>query len=85
MVLRGRAHFGLKENMTAEEDFRRAILADPKMDNARGAIGNCRIARGDLEESCTKLIVLHYISIRTTKRPDNLIRVKGQELSRLSH
>ena len=45
MVLRGRAHFGLREYETAEEDFRRAILANPKMDNARGAIGNCRIAR----------------------------------------
>ena len=47
--LRGRAHFELKQYNQAEEDFRRATLADPQHHRARGAIGNCKIALGDLE------------------------------------
>ena len=81
--LRGRAHFGLREYETAEEDFRRAILADPKMDNARGAIGNCRIARGDLEGAAQAYRSALHFNPNNKAAKDNLIKVE-QELSRLS-
>ena len=47
--IRGRAHFQLESWDKAEDDFRRATLADPQFHRARGAIGNVRIALGDLE------------------------------------
>jgi tetratricopeptide (TPR) repeat protein len=81
--LRGRAHFGLMEYKTAEEDFRRAILADPKMDGARGAIGNCRIALGDLEGAAQAYRSALHFNSNNKAAKDNLIKVE-QELSRLS-
>ncbi|MEC7984425.1 MAG: tetratricopeptide repeat protein [Myxococcota bacterium] len=47
--IRGRAHFQLESWEKAEDDFRRATLADPQFHRARGAIGNVRIALGDFE------------------------------------
>lgn len=47
--LRGRAYFDLESYQEAEEDFRRATLADPQFHDARGAIGTVKIAMGDLE------------------------------------
>ena len=47
--LRGRAYFDLESYQDAEDDFRRATLADPQFHDARGAIGTVKIALGDLE------------------------------------
>ena len=47
--LRGRAYFDLESYKEAEDDFRRATLADPQFHDARGAIGTVKIALGDLE------------------------------------
>ena len=47
--LRGRAYFDLESYQEAEDDFRRATLADPQFHDARGAIGTVKIALGDLE------------------------------------
>ncbi|MAA78239.1 MAG: hypothetical protein CL916_03190, partial [Deltaproteobacteria bacterium] len=47
--LRGRAYFDLESYQEAEDDFRRATLADPQFHDARGAIGTVKIAIGDLE------------------------------------
>ena len=47
--LRGRAYFELESWKEAEDDFRRATLVDPQFHDARGAIGNVKIAQGDLE------------------------------------
>ena len=47
--LRGQIHFELELWDKAEEDFRRATLADPNMHAARGSIGLIRIAQGDLD------------------------------------
>jgi tetratricopeptide (TPR) repeat protein len=47
--LRGRAYFDLESWAEAEDDFRRATLTDPQFHDARGAIGNVKIAQGDLE------------------------------------
>ncbi len=46
--LRGRAHFALEQLDLAEEDFRNAVLADPRLAEARGAIGHIQALRGDL-------------------------------------
>ena len=46
--LRGRAHFELGQLDAAEEDFRGAVLAEPRLAEARGAIGHIQALRGDL-------------------------------------
>ena len=47
--LRGRAYFALESWKEAEDDFRRATLADPQYHDARGAIGYVKLVQGDLE------------------------------------
>ena len=46
--LRGGAHFELGQLDAAEEDFRGAVLAEPRLAEARGAIGHIQALRGDL-------------------------------------
>lgn len=46
--LRGRAHFALEQLNLAEQDFQSAVLADPSLVEARGAIGHIQALRGDL-------------------------------------
>lgn len=45
--LRGRAHFDLAQYDLAEDDFRQAVLADPDLIEARGAIGHLRAMQRD--------------------------------------
>jgi cytochrome c-type biogenesis protein CcmH/NrfG len=46
-ALRGRCNFELRRYAEAEEDFRRAVLDDPSLIEARGAIGQLRAMEGD--------------------------------------
>ena len=45
--LRGRAHYGLNRMAEAEEDFRKAVLTDSDLIEARGGIGMVRAVLGD--------------------------------------
>jgi len=45
--LHGRAHFALENFDRAEDDFRRAVLADPAHAEARGGIGHIRALQKD--------------------------------------
>lgn len=59
--LRGRSYFAVEELEKAEEDFRRAVLADSRHARARGAIGHIRALRGDLNaavESFRQAVVM---------------------------
>ncbi len=49
--LRGRAHRDLGQSQRAEEDFRRAILLDPELAEARAGIGLVLAERGELEQA----------------------------------
>lgn len=47
--LRGRAHYALNRMSEAEEDFRKAVLTDPDLVEARSGIGLVRAVLGDTE------------------------------------
>jgi len=47
--LRGRAHYALNRMNEAEEDFRKAVLTDPDLIEARSGIGLVRAIQGDTE------------------------------------
>jgi tetratricopeptide (TPR) repeat protein len=79
--IRGRAHFQLDAYEKAEEDFRRATLSDPDMHAARGAIGNVRIALGDLEGAAQAFRSALRFDPNNSAARENLLQVE-QELGR---
>ncbi len=51
LYLRGRAHFDLERYNEAEHDFKKAVLADASLVEARGGIGQIRAMRGDYQSA----------------------------------
>jgi len=51
--LRGRAHYALNRMGEAEEDFRKAVLTDSDLIEARSGIGLVRAVLGDIESAAT--------------------------------
>lgn len=73
--LRGRAHFALEQRDLAEEDFRNAVLAEPRLAEARGAIGHIQALRGDLPAAAESFKAVLLLQPENSAARENLKRV----------
>jgi Tfp pilus assembly protein PilF len=73
--LRGRCWFDLDKLDQAEEDFRRAVLADPNLVEARGGIGQIRAMAGDLDQAAEAFRSVLAIDPNNGAARENLRRI----------
>ncbi|NOY26294.1 MAG: tetratricopeptide repeat protein, partial [Oligoflexia bacterium] len=75
--LRGRAHYELGEKDRAEEDFQRAVIADPNMAEARGGIGLIQAERGELDQAAETFRAVLRLQPGNRAARENLRRVEA--------
>jgi Flp pilus assembly protein TadD len=73
--LRGRAHYELERFDEAESDFRTAVLADGKLVEARGAIGQVRAIRGDYRAAAEQFRAVLRLDPNNIPARENLRRL----------
>lgn len=74
--LLGRAHYDMDRLEEAEASFRAAVLADPQLLEARGAIGTIRARKGDLEAAATQFRAVLQADPDNAQARENLDRVR---------
>jgi tetratricopeptide (TPR) repeat protein len=75
--LRGRGYFDVNELDKAEDDFRRAVLADSRHTRARGAIGHIRAMKGDLQAAAENFRQVVAMDPSNAAARENLDRAEG--------
>ena len=73
--LRGRAHYELERYDEAESDFRRAVLTDGSLVEARGAIGQVRAIRGDYAAAAEQFRSVLQLDPNNVPARENLRRL----------
>ena len=73
--LRGRAHYDLRRYDEAEQDFRAAVLADGKLVEARGAIGQVLAIRGDYAAAAEQFRAVLTLDPSNVPARENLRRL----------
>jgi tetratricopeptide (TPR) repeat protein len=74
--LLGRAHYDMDRLDEAEASFRAAVLADPQLLEARGAIGTIRAQKGDLEAAATQFRAVLQADADNAQARENLERIR---------
>ncbi|MEC7948277.1 MAG: tetratricopeptide repeat protein, partial [Myxococcota bacterium] len=75
--LRGRGYYDVDEPDKAEEDFRRAVLADSRHVRARGAIGVIRAEKGDLQAAAENFRQVVAMDPTNAAARENLARAEA--------
>lgn len=75
--LHGRALYDMDQIDEAEDDFRQAILAQPDLVAARGAIGTIRAQKGDLEAASKQFQAVLQLDPGNVQARENLDRVRA--------
>jgi tetratricopeptide (TPR) repeat protein len=75
--LRGRAFFDLGQLDLAEADFRAAVIEDPRLLEARGAIGQIRAIQGDLDAAAEAFRAVLAVDPTNIAARENLNRAEA--------
>ena len=78
-LLIGRSYFDMDQFDRAEEHFRQAVLKDPNLIAARGAIGTVRAMRGDYAAAAEQFRAVLRMDPGNVKATENLKRAEARQ------